>query len=484
MSAGWYSYLLWSDYQKKGGLSPQAALENAKEKIERRFQALMQQSSVVQEEKQMLQDSYSLSDERFKEYIEEALSGTNTKYGKMLSEVDQAVARLKALQQKTPLVLDCYNELCSVINLLDNIINIANDDGGITEGSVQQIKNVRKKAEILRAKCNSFHISQGHKAGKGILKGLDSLQGELATTVAGYTLEEFLSLACLTANSFGLSHVSDKATGAFLNTGAKVKTSTLEKDYINMLNAEIQQLNGSQAKADTVRFFRMDPFTGQGEGILNIAYETAQAKNYTDISQVSLGETFTTHSLIDLNFQRDSIFDFFPEEYLINVAAALGSNPREDETDPEILAIMKTRENDPSLEQGELAEHWDDIVKQVSILSAIDAIAGKGILSSAKYYVVRSKGLAEVKVISTYDILQKIQKHPELLHLGGMTTSESKGHASNRYLMSNANKNNFIPGGNRNDNRLKRSTLTWNEVRGIIANTKITIAKLNFASWF
>lgn len=477
MSAGWYLYLLWQDYQMNGGISPNQALSNAKINITKRFSALQAQNPVVAEEKQAIQDAYSLSNDDFKLEIEKALSSPNSKYAQMLSDIDQAAAKLKELSKETPDAVECYNEVTDIIKLLDKIINSAQNDSGITEGSVQQIMNVKHKAEQVRSRV-SAQIKLGNNIGEGILKQLGDLQKGVATTVAGYALEEFLSLACLTSNYFGHSKILETVKTTFLNTGAKIKEDILEKDFLNKIKQEIIGLNGAQAKADTVKFFRMDPQQGTGFGELTIIAESAQAKNYTDISNIGLGNQFTEHTLSNLNFQLDSIFDFFPEEYLINAAASLGSNPKESLTHPEILSIIKEHNAQGGITQKQLAENWDQIVKEVSVLSAIDAIAGKGILNSAKYYVIRSKLSKQVKVISSYDIIQKIKTNPTgVLNFEGIKS----GQYSRRFLFSDINKEEFIPD-NRNTNRLIRSTKAWNEVKGMIMNTKIKIG-LNASLW-
>lgn len=482
MGAGWYLYLLWDDYQKKGGINPEEALATAKTKIMNRFRTLQSQSTTLYENKILLEDSYFLSNEKFKTQIEQGLSNVNNEYGKMLTDVDEAAAKLKDLSEKAPMAAKNYQECVNdVVDLLDRIINAADGDQGITEGSVNQIRNIRDKAEKLSTKIDR-QVELGNNAGRRIIRGLAELQQGLAVTVAGYALEEFLSLSCITANTYGIETVAEEAKKSFLNSGATIKEDGLSKEYYTALEKEIEQLNGAQAKADIVKMFKTNPKNGTASGFLDIISASVQAKNYTDVSKIGLGDTFTEHSLDELNFQRDSIYDFFPEEYIINAAAGLGGNVQAHKTPGAILGIIE--KNNATTTQESLAANWDEITKTVSVLSAIDAIAGKGILNSSKYYAIRNKTTGQTKIISTSDIIEAIAKDPEkILKFGGLGVSNKIGGWSKRYLMSDMHKTEFIEGEDTNKLRLERSTKAWNKVKHMINQTKIKIM-LNASSWF
>lgn len=481
MSSAGYAYLLWNDYVDKGGISPEEALSDAKTKIMSRFGELIEMNPVLQKPKELIKDAYSLSDEEFRKNVERSLMDfRNNEYGTLLQSVDNHNNSLKKLIEETNSVQACYVELNSLIKTLDNIINQGQKGGTITAESVKIIKRVRDKAELLSTKFQAQSKGRSKVIKEDDLKILKEIQKDLVSNVAGYTLEIFLTLSQMTVQFYGDKKINDDIRDSILNTGAKIEEDSLRKVYLDQIQKEIQELGTPQTKADTVRFFQTNLDNGTAEGHLTIISETAQAKNFTDLSKVSLGDHFTEHTLSNLNFQGDDIFNYFPEEYLINAASALGSNIDEGKTSPELMKILK-EQGQKGKTQKELVENWNDIVKNISVLSAIDALVGKDILSSAEYYVIRSKTSGQVKVISSADIITKIALDPmRILRFEGL----NNGSINKRYTMSDINKNEFIKDKDRKEARLERSTIVWNKVKGIIQNTKIKIAAINVKSWF
>lgn len=480
MSAGWYLYLLWNDYQKNGGVSPEEALNEAKIKIMTRFSKLASINPVLQEEKELIKDAYSLTNKEFRDSVEQSLMDLDSNgYGTILQNIDTKANNIKELLKETNSSQVYYDELNKIIELLDQVINIGSQGGEVTSASVKKIEGVRDKAKQLESKV-ATQKKKGNRLGKKTLDYLADLQKDLVSNVAGYSLEIFLTLSQMTAEYYGHKYISDKLKTSVLNSGVNIQEDPLMPDFLSRIEGEIKELNGTQAKADTVRFFQADPNLGSAGGYLTIVAETAQAKNYTDMSKISLGGQFTEHSLSNLNSQGDNIFDFFPEEYLVNAAASLGYNVQLGKTDSEIIKIIKEH-GESGATQDELVENWNNIIKNVSVLSAIDAIVGKDILSSAQYYVIRNKIGGQVKVISSADIISKIALDPmRILNFEGLSNNK----VNKRYEMSDLNKNEFVKDKDRNTARLIRSTIVWNKVRGIILNTKIKIGSMNLSSWF
>lgn len=482
-----YLYLLWNDYRKDGGPNPEELLAQKKVEIAARFQALQDMNPNAQEEKALLHDAFSLSNDHYKKALEYTLSGTNTKYGIILTNIDAAANDLKEANKKGATAQQYLKELHDVISSLDEVINIAGiDKKGITDANIKIISNIRKKAISLEK-----NISKGQKITNNIFEELEKLQGEVASRVSGAALEVFLSLSYMTSYTYGENTINKQVTNSFINTGAKVTHKNLNKNYNKSVKQELKFLeDSSQVKSDTIKYFRMNPEDGSGEGKLTIFYESAQTKNYSSITDIPLGK-YSEGTLAHLNNLGDSVYKYFPQVYLVNLGGSLGSNARYGQnTYPRLYGMVKNHKyNNDNSTQEKLAQNWSALVKEVSILTAIDAFAGRGMLNSSKYWVIRHKGSGDVKIISTYDIISKIKNddsRAKIMKTHGLYyKDENSGKdISIRYQMSDVNKNSFEDKrGNPKVLGQTRSSKAWGKIKNLIDNTKVRIA-LNASAWF
>lgn len=471
-----YLYLFYEDYKNsEGNISDhRSIIEATKIKIRQnalgKIELAALQSSLIENE---FENLYNIKNN---ELIDLNIRSNFNLGNSIMHSVDSAVDALKKLTKDSS-VGQAINLGNLVIKDIDMILKRGAQAGGLGYSSYSELFSAKERINNILSDLK--YIGGGTKisASDEAKKLISKMTSDVESNVGGYMLELTGAFAFLGANYAGLNAVY----GTMINIGGhgtssfayQKKIDPKMTETLNKIESGLAENNGVQSHADLIFHIDMDK-NGNGSTFSEsnwVGFQAKNVKNFSvDLRPYSLGEI--------------NILNYYLPDFLVNIAGTLvgGNGGSKIPT-----SLRKVKE---SASESELDHYWANIKASTKLLGLVDAIgqkSGANITNKINYYVIRSKKVNKIKVISVSSILQKILNYYSLDNsFGGEANSlgvndsvNDKTKVGSRKDYYSININNF----SFEHSPEERSKRAYSSILNKILNTKIQIS-INFSSWF